>query len=219
MRTFVACGVFFAMAPALWAQGAPVRRHSLSMEVRLLASGSTVRSGAGSSANLGALQRGAGGGDKTSVETYSRSREAASGASYLVEVRNLATTPDTARVEWYFFGEGIRKDADDFIAATGSRDLTVPAAASEKFELDSPDFVSRHEKNLRMTKGNGTVGHAISTKKSGARMSGWMVRLLVDGQVAAVRASRPSFEAAGRDPARLAAYPRKLKLYDTPREP
>lgn len=211
MRSLLAFAMVAALASAIYGQNASATRHSLGLDVRAVSSGGPVRRTSDASFD----------GNRTTVakDSYSKSRDTTSGAGLLVEVRNLSSTPDTARVEWYFFGEGVTKNADDFIAAIGSRDVTVPPAAAQKIEVDSPEFTSYEERSLTITKSKGGSGRGMSTKKGGARMSGWMVRLLVDGQVAAVRASSPGMEAAGRDPAKLAAYPRRLKKYASPKEP
>lgn len=214
MKALAPLAALLALASAVCGQNVSSPGHSLSLDVRVVSSGGAARSDAGSNANLGALT-----GRGVSVEKYSRSREAKSGAGLVVEVRNLTSSPEKAEVEWYFFGEGVKKNADDFIAATASRDVTVPAAGSEKIDIHSPEFASREEQNLTITKSGGSVKKGMSTSRSGAKMSGWMVRLLVGGQVAAVRASSPSLEAAGREPAKLKAYPRKLKKFPSPQEP
>ncbi len=211
MRSLLAFGIMVALATPIYGQNASASRHSLGLDVRVVSSGGPVRRTSDASF----------GGNRTTVakDSYSKSRDTTSGAGLLVEVRNLSAASDTARVEWYFFGKGVTKNGDDFIASIGSREVTVPPADAQKIEVDSPEFTSFEERNLTLTKTKGGSGRGMSTKKGGARMSGWMVRLLVDGQVAAVRASSPSMEAAGRDPAKLAAYPRKLKKYASPKAP
>jgi hypothetical protein len=73
----------------------------------------------------------------------------------------------------------------------------------------------KEERHLHTDSGTSATGAPIppsaSTTKTGAKVSGWMVRLIVEGKVLAVRASSPTLEDLAKNDAALASYPRKEK--------
>ena len=92
--------------------------------------------------------------------------------------------------------------------------MALPAGRSQSFPLEAQELVEKDERHLHINKGvaNGrAIPPAASTKKTGSKFDGWMVRLVADGQVLAVRASSPALEELGKNDAALASYPKHEK--------
>ena len=114
-----------------------------------------------------------------------------------ITVRNLSPQADATRLEWYFFARPVDNSAE-FLHDSGSRDLQIKPAGEEKVTVESKETamtISRESKAKFGTTSQGTA----TESKSGTKAAGWIVRLVSDNTVLAVRASTPALEAKGRN--------------------
>jgi hypothetical protein len=145
---------------------------------------------------------------------YSQHREQHSAITLAANVSNLGTVPENAKIDWYFFGQNIDpKHPKDFEFERGHEDLSLAPASRNAFVIKSTPLKSDVTKELHTTTGVNALGMAIppsaSVKRTGSKLYGWIVRLLVDGQPLVIRASSPALEALGADENRLENYPKK----------
>ncbi len=175
----------------------PPPHHSLSLDAVV------VSSGGASKAETGKLSA------TTLSNEVSSKRDKKSGVGLDVEVRNLAPTADSAKVEWYFLGKSIGR-GDAYIYETGSQEVEVAGGGAQKIPLQSKPLAIHEEKHLHtaLTVEGGSVTTA-SAEKKGDKAAGWIVRLLADGVVLQVRASSPELENVAKNEAKFAAMPRK----------
>ena len=127
-----------------------------------------------------------------------------------VDVSNLGRADATVQVEWIFFAADVA-DRKPFVLNRENRRVTVHPAKVEKFEVSSKEASSVTERTLNITKVDTgrsiATGSAAAQSRTGISLKGWLVRLIADGRVCAIRASAPSFEALARDQAALAQVP------------
>jgi hypothetical protein len=213
MKRIVVFLLAAAIAPICPAQTpAAPPHHSLSLEADVSGSGGASKAKTGLKEDLGGKPLG-NGWSTSEQKDYNSSRNKKSGVDLEVEVHNLAAAPDSAKLEWYFIGEPVGKDKP-FIYDQGSQDVTLTAGQSQSFPLEAKELTEKDERHLHIDKGliNGRpVPPAASTKKKGSKFDGWMVRLVADGQILAVRASSPALEELGKNDAALASYPKHEK--------
>ncbi len=149
----------------------------------------------------------------TEQSSYSSSRTKKSGLSLAVEIHNLSQMADTAKLEWYFFGTRVNQSTQ-FIFDSGSQDVSMEKASVQAITLESKSLMSKEERHLTTGSVDPVTGRELpptaSTQKSGSKMVGWLVRLVVDGQVYQVRASSPSLESIGKSDTQLAAFPKQV---------
>ena len=206
---FAVASIAFAESPA------PAIHHSLSLHVNVVGSG-----GAGKvSSNMKIVDPGGAplpdGHVSAQVTGLTTARSKQSAVGLHIEVRNFAQIPDQAKVEWYFVGEPTAGgQSKQFIFDSGTRDLSVNAGQSNSLEIASKPLTAVSVRALQMTDGvSATTGLPVGpvgvTAKTGSKLTGWIVRLLVDGKVSQVQASSPNLETLGKDDATLAAVPRR----------
>ena len=176
----------FGQAPA-----AP-RAHSISMTAE---SGGT---GGGFSEHRGSNLQG---------NVLSDKRTEHSGESVGVTVRNFGTQADNVRVEWYFVADPIKKHGgtgEDYIFDEGSKDLSLAAGATESFTADSKDIKTTQKttESLHHGKHQHNFGRV---REGGAKIRGWLVRVMADNRVIDAKGSSQEYEDAARDDAKLEA--------------
>jgi hypothetical protein len=215
MKRAILFSAALALARLSYAQApATPPHHSLSLEANVTGTGGASKASTALNLDPGGKPI-AGGMTSAEQDDYKTNRTKNSGLGLDVKVRNLAPTPDQTTVEWYFMGKSVGKDAKEFIFDSGSKQITVNAGAEEDLPLRSADLTVHEERHLHINTGVSSTGGAIppsaSTKKSGAKVSGWLVRLVAAGQVIAVRASSQAFEDLGKNDTALSSYPRQEK--------
>ena len=146
------------------------------------------------------------------VGSFSTTRTRKSHSALEIEVRNIASQPDSARLEWFFVAKDEGSDSI-YVWDHGQREVAVPAVGQAKEIVSSTDLTSSVTRTVTRTNSGTTANPLIRTttteKKSGARPNGWIVRMFVDGQLARVRASSGTLEQLGRNSAQLSGIVRK----------
>ncbi len=206
VAAFFAASSAFAQVPV----PVPAVHHSLSFDAAVTGTGGASNASTGLHENLGGKPLG-GGWSTSEQQDFSSNRKRNSGISLSVSVRNLAPTADQAKLEWYFIGKPVEKE-NEFIFDSGSKEVALQGGGTQTIPLESKELASHEEKKLHIDKGvaNGrAIPPSASTKKTGSKVAGWMLRLVADGQVLQVRASSPVLESLGRNDAQLASFPRK----------
>ena len=168
----------------------PSSHHSLSLEVLPVASGgkSTITNDTKVGKNKSDLMR---------------KRENVTSTDLDLKLRNLGQASAVARLEWYFFSEGI--GGHQAIFDQGNKDVTVPAGGLHEETVESGDRTRVKTQRIKSDRDGGV----FSQGGSGQRVRGWIVRLIIDGQVDTVRASGKTLEDLGRDSVTLAKYPHR----------
>jgi hypothetical protein len=190
--------------------------HSLSLEANVTETGGASKASTTLNQDPGGKPL-AGGSTSAEQDDYKSNRTKNSGLGLDVKVRNLAPAQDQATIEWYFFGKAVEKNnlGKEFIFDTGSKQISINPGAEEDLPVRSSDLTMKEERHLHINTGTSSTGGAIppaaSTKKSGAKVSGWMVRLIAEGKVLAVRASSTTLEDLAKNDGALVNYPRKEK--------
>lgn len=146
------------------------------------------------------------------VGSFSTTRTRKSRSALEIQVRNVASKPDSARLEWFFVAKDEGSD-NFYVWDNGQREVSVPAVGYAKELVSSTDLTSSVTRTVTRTNSGTTANPMIRTttteQKSGARPNGWIVRMFVDGQLARVQASSGMLEQLGRDSARLNGLVRK----------
>jgi len=202
--------LFFAVLAPLFccsAQTVPAVsavNHSFTLDVHVTSTGGESHAGNGANTNAFAHQAG-----QAVVENFSSHRDHESAIGLAADIRNLAQTADHATLEWYFFGKPVDKP-EEFIFDNGSQEISLAGGGSVKVPVESKELKSHEEKHASVAKNAiGPGPHkSASVKKTGSKISGWLVRIVVDGKPAVVRGSSPSLEEAGRSDTRLAGFPK-----------
>ena len=217
MRFWINLVTFLVVCLSLGQRGAAQlpSSHGLSMDVAVTATGGATKSSASVKTDVGGTPLGNG---WVSAETddYTQNRVKESGVSLAVQLRNFGRTPDKAKLEWYFVAKSVEARGNGYIFESGDHDVTLAASSSTSFSLKSAPVKSVTEKQLHTTDGvdpftGAAVAPTASVRKSGSNLSGWIVRLMVDGKPYQVRASSPSLEALAKNDSQLAAFPRTTK--------
>src|SRR4051794_398703 len=175
--------------------------HSLGMDTNVTSTGASTDSSSGLHIGLGGKPLGNGWVTATTKD-YSQKRKKADGIGIDVEIRNLSREHDSAKLEWYFFAQRIDGKGEDYLFDQGSEAVTLDPNSTTKFDLQSESLHSEVVKKLHTTNGVNKLGQHIqpsaSVQKSGSKLAGWIVRLMVDGAPLIVKASSPSYETLGQ---------------------
>ena len=138
--------------------------------------------------------------------------------SLQVNVRNFGTVPDQAQVEGYFIAQYVGhpwpKGTSDYVQNLPQeyvfdhpvKPLAVAAGGTGSLTLDSVEVRTMLTKFASTTTGYynpGSSSSVASTNEVGTKVRGWIVRLVADGKVLAVRASTSTYEELGKDDTRL----------------
>ena len=172
--------------------------RGLSFEARSTASGGSLESGANPRTNQTSKN--------STVESLSSTRTRKSRIVLEIQVRNMASKPDSARLDWFFMA---KEEGNDklYVWDHGQREVSVPAVGQAKEVVSSTELISSVTRTVTQTN-SGTIDKPTShttanEKKTGARQNGWIVRMFVDGQLARVQASSGTLEQLGRNSAQL----------------
>ncbi len=122
-----------------------------------------------------------------------------------VLVRNLAREPATARCECLFVGKGVEPE-NLFVWDRVERQVTVPGGDHKRETVQSEEIFSAETRTrYDRSSSSGDSHSAPTTKESGARPHGWIVRAFVGEQLVKVQASNSALERIGNDPAQFAS--------------
>ena len=150
--------------------------------------------------------------------------------SLQVTVRNFGPQPDQAQVEGYFIAQYVGhpwpKNTPDYVQTLPQeyvfdhsvKPLAVAPGSTGSLMLDSVEVRTLLTKFAFTSTGyynSSVTTSSASSNEVGTKLRGWIVRLVADGKVLAVRASTSSYEELGKDNARLQA----LMAIPLPSEP
>lgn len=205
----VATLVLLVTAGSAWSQSPVPLTHSLNMEAHPVSAGGSGKASSGlhvaQSIPLG------GGWSTADVHTYSQHQSKDSSVGLEVVVRNLAHNPDTAKLDWYFFARSI-DGKKEFLFDRGETAVQIAAGVENNYQVRSKAVHSSITKTLETHRGVNGLGQNLpdsaTVHKSGSKVEGWLVRLLVDGRPTVIRASSPSFETLGQTNSSIGSYSR-----------
>jgi len=129
------------------------------------------------------------------------------GSQITIEVlaRNLAREPGTARVECLFVGKGVNEESL-FVWDRVEREITVPPSDQKREAVQSEEILSAETRTrYDASSSSGENQSAPTTKESGARPHGWIVRVFVGDVLVKVLASTSTLERIGSDAAQFAS--------------
>jgi hypothetical protein len=175
---------------------------SLTMEASVTSTGGASNAKSGLHTSAGAVT-----GDFT-TQDFSQKQDQNEALGLAVEVRNLGGAADSATVDWYFFARSVKKGEGQYIFDHGTKPVQLTAGGGAQIPVQSASLHNTIEKKLHLSN-DPNSNPSASVHKSGAVVTGWIVRLVADGKPLIVKASAPSLEELGRDDEMLAAYPRK----------
>ena len=131
-----------------------------------------------------------------------------------ITIQSQDKTPVDVTVEWYFFAkkEMNYRGGKEFLFDSGSKTLTIRPTGSETF--DETSKVAQTTKTTKITGQNSTntatndnyTSYSASESEGGTKITGWVVRMLVDGKVIATRGSDFKYEDAAKDPDKFEAF-------------
>lgn len=177
--------------PSAWSQ--EPKRHSLSIDVRLVGSGGATKTASSFNSAQGTTTSGT----AMRTETTGSERTRKSSVELEITVRNLSSQPDATKLEWYFFAKPV-DNSREFLNDSGTRELSIGAAGEQKVSVESKETSMTVKREIKAKFGTSSPG-SVSESKSGTKASGWIVRLISDDKVLAVRASTPGLETMGRN--------------------
>ena len=199
--------VWFAVISAVCGIAVPLRAQAPAANSHHFVLSATVSATGGAAKSKGNVKVDPGGkplgGNWVTAEQqhFKNTRESDQAVDLDVEIRNLSRTPDTAKLEWFFYSRSLT-GGEAHIFDSGTQDVPIDGTASSKVELQSKDVTSKVEKKLYITDGVDRAGNSIapqsSVKKTGEKIVGWAVRISDQGKVLEVRASSPTYETMGR---------------------
>ena len=183
-------------------------RHALTLEAHSVANGG--RSDVTGGSNGLPLA------NTISVQSVGDRRVSSNQTSIEISVRNLATTPDRVRVEWFFValpaGGPTAGHAQETIFHRDAQELAIPGGKTATQVVDSPEVQAVYERSTTVTNipanvsttGYGSTTVAVINSQTGLVPRGWMVRLMApDGVVLASKGSNQTYENIVADPVRL----------------
>jgi hypothetical protein len=142
-----------------------------------------------------------------------------------VNVRNVGHRAETARLEWFFVGRGVN-GGEIFVWDQGGREMPMAAGTMRDEIIESKDLEQQLTTQTR-TQSEGvpgtfdrpatTVSRDVSYQfRTGARTSGWIVRMFVEEQLVKVQASSKPLEMMARNSGEFEAL---LKRQPPPANP
>lgn len=208
MRFLLFSLFLFVGGPALIAQLPAATGHNILLDVENKGAGGSTSGSLGG----GATGFGAGGAVGTTSSTATQAQTHTT--TLAITIRSQDKTPTQVQVEWYFFAKKIQgsRVSKDSLLDSGNKSITVQPTGSETFDVTSkPARTATSRTYTTTTSYNGTTGNTTSSTlagpdtRSGTKISGWVVRILVDGKVLDAKGSEFKFEDAAKDPDKFAA--------------
>ncbi|MHA3774620.1 hypothetical protein ACXR0O_24105 [Verrucomicrobiota bacterium sgz303538] len=199
----VAC--IYALAGASGFSQSPVR-PSLSLDVKVVSSGGEVRS-----SSTAAISRKMDYVNNRVLDSqnFSSTRERESQTALEISVRNFGRTPQTAIIETLYFGKPVR-GSQLFVINSTSETKDLPSAGTIQLRSSSASVRSVSEKQSSLQTNpdpyaNRQTIQTAGSSNTGGKLYGWIVRVLVDGEVIQTRASNPTLDQLAKNQGALDA--------------
>lgn len=196
-------------------------RHALTLEAHSIANGGRSDVTGGSSSLPFT--------DVISVQSVGDRRVSSNQTHIEISIRNLATTPDRVRVEWFFVAQpvsdasaGLRRE---IIFHRDAQELVIPGGKTAMQVVNSPEVRAVYERSTTITNipanqsptGYGSSTITLTNQQNGVTIRGWMVRLVTpEGTVLAAKGSNQTYEETVAAPGKLAALLARSGLSDAP---
>lgn len=199
MKLLLLLCINIVLSASLLTAQAP-RHHSLSLDCTPVASGGATKT---DSAVKSTQRTYSDSNNRYQENAHSTTRMSQSGTDLQIAVRNLGQTPETAQVEWFFLAKAVGA-ANPHIHDRGEQELQIGPGREEKLLAECKEITLTVSKKLT-TYGASGAQPTSSQKEKGDKQAGWIVRVLADGELVAMKASSPTLEAVGRDEEKLRA--------------
>jgi hypothetical protein len=194
-------------APAVVAQLPAATGHNFLLDVENKGAGGKVK---GSLYN-GVYTGGSTGNTGTSTSTATQSQNHST--TLEITIRSQDKTPTQIQVEWYFFARQIQNTrvSKESLFDSGNKTVTIQPTGSEIFDVTSKAVQTATSRNYVTTSGNDPTTNAPYSNtsavgpdtRSGTKISGWVVRILVNGTVIDAKGSEFKYEDAAKDPVKF----------------
>lgn len=173
-----------------------------------------VNKGSGGRVN-GSLDPGASVNTASATTDYTRIQSQNHSTTLAITIRSQDKTPTQVQVEWYFFAKKIQDNhvSKDSVFDSGNKTVTIQPTGSETLDAVSKAVqTSTSRRYETSTSYDSSTGSQSSTTyamgpdmRNGTKISGWVVRILVDGKVVDAKGSEFKYEDAARDQEKLDA--------------
>ena len=201
LLSFAGTGAALAQAPS----------HSFSLEAVATSAGGSTQQSQGTQTRSKASNTRSGSGFNHTLNT-TQTTTTTSQQALQISVRNLGHLPDAAHVEWYFIAAPVKQEPgkslveQQYAFDQGAKDVNLGSNGAETFPVESIEITSsaKRANRTRMSRtGSISKGRAKGDEQSGNKLSGWVVRVVADNRVVAVKGSSQSLEEIARDEAKL----------------
>lgn len=201
-------------SPALMAQLPAATGHNLTLDVENKGAGGDLKSTNGGLPNLN-LNNNNNNNNNTATTTSTQTRNHSTTLG--VTIRSLDKTADQVQVEWYFFAKKVRNyhTSKEFVFDSGKKTVTIDPTGSAVFDVTSKVAQTTRSTKTSATNNNpnnnnnaanrNNVTYSSTETQTGTEISGWVVRIIVDGRVFDAKGSDFKYEDAAKDPDKFAA--------------
>ena len=188
--------------------------HNLTLDVENKGAGGASTSTGGGLPNPGPNNNNNNNNTATTTSTQTRNHA----TTLEVSIRSLDKTQDQVIVEWYFFGKKVQnhRAGKESVFDSGTKTVSIAPTGGAVFDITSK--VAQTTRTTRTTatnnNNNGNQGNAnnrnnnisytTDEQQSGTEISGWVVRMIVDGRVYDAKGSEFKYEDAAKDPDKFA---------------
>lgn len=182
--------------------------HNLTLDVVNMGAGGALKSTGGGLPNPGANNNNNNTATATSTQTRNHT------TTLRVNMRSLDKTPDEVTVEWYFFGKTVQnhRSGKEFVFDSGTKTVSIAPTGGATFDVTSKvaqtkrtTTTTANNNNNNNTAGNRNISYNTTENQSGTEISGWVVRMVVDGKVLDAKGSDFKYTDAAKDPDKFAA--------------
>ncbi|HWB61842.1 MAG TPA: hypothetical protein VG733_20335 [Chthoniobacteraceae bacterium] len=210
MKLTPICISLFLGATTLMAQQ-PSTVHNLTLDVENQGAG-----GASKSTN-GTTQNNNNNNNNNTTYTTTSSQTHNHATTLGVTIRSLDKVQDQVKVEWWFFGRKMQnyRPGKETVFDSGTKEVTLAPTGSSVFTITSKvaqttrstqttttNNNNNNNRNGRNTNNNVTTN--TTETQSGTEISGWVVRIWVDGKIYEAKGSEFKYEDAAKDPDKFA---------------
>ncbi|HWB61843.1 MAG TPA: hypothetical protein VG733_20340 [Chthoniobacteraceae bacterium] len=129
-----------------------------------------------------------------------------------IKVSSINRTPADIQVEWYFFAKDVKNyhTVKEYVIDSGNKAMTLKPSDSETFEEVSKEVETKRVSSFTTTTSNpgsttAQTSYSSYDAQGGTTISGWVVRVLYNGQVIAARGSEFKYEDAAKSPTKFEA--------------
>lgn len=209
MKTLLICLCISFFAGAAMGQLPVATGHNLLLDVINKGAGGKGGGSLGGGLSGGASSGAVGTTTSTAIQSQTHSTALA------VSIRSQDKTPTQVQIEWYFFARKIQANhvSKDAVFDSGNKTVTIQPTGSETFDVVSKAVqTSTSRRYETSTSYNSATGNNSSTTyavgpdmRNGTKISGWVVRILVDGKVIDAKGSEFKYEDAAKNPDKFEA--------------